>query len=282
MPVRANRSLQSVPTTLSAIITFMTHFTESTPFTLVLSGGGALGIAHLGVLHDMERAELKPSEIVGTSMGGIIGACLAVGMNEATIYTQIREFVKVSNWIKFSFSGNAIVDNDKIADIFDALFQNRTMSQTDIPLKLIATNLKTGQKRVFTHQDAAIRIKDAVLASMAIPGIFEEHEIEGEVYGDGFLCENLGITQATLPNILAVDVLGEHSFEKSLPDNFFKTHNILEMFERSMRLLIFNQTRTLLNNTHANISLIEPDTTEFRTYQFHRYEEIRKKGMGLL
>jgi len=49
-------------------------------FTLVLSGGGALGIAHLGVLHDLEKENITPSEIVGTSMGGIIGAFLAVGL----------------------------------------------------------------------------------------------------------------------------------------------------------------------------------------------------------
>ncbi|MGC9351861.1 MAG: patatin-like phospholipase family protein, partial [Sulfurovum sp.] len=46
-----------------------------TPFSLVLAGGGALGIAHLGVLHDLEAKGIKPQEIIGTSMGGIIGAC---------------------------------------------------------------------------------------------------------------------------------------------------------------------------------------------------------------
>ncbi len=72
-------------------------------FTLVLSGGGALGIAHLGVLHDLEKQERVPGEIVGTSMGGIIGACLAIGMREQEIYAQIQRFAGVISWIKFSF-----------------------------------------------------------------------------------------------------------------------------------------------------------------------------------
>jgi NTE family protein len=254
---------------------------KNSPFTLVLSGGGALGIAHLGILHDMEAQHLSPSEIVGTSMGGIIGACLAVGMSESEIYTHIKSFVKVSNWIKFSFSGNAIVDNDKIAEIFGRLFGERKMRETEIPLKLITTHLKTGDKRVFTPEDD-VCIKDAVLATMAIPGVFEEHTIEGEVYGDGFLCENLGINEAGFRNVLAVDVLGVHSFEKELPDNFFKTQNVLEMFERSMRLLIYNQSRTLLEHTDKEIMLIQPDTKSFSTYQFHKYDEIRAKGLGLL
>ena len=49
-------------------------------FTLVLSGGGALGVAHLGVLHDSEKENITPSEIADISMGGIIGAFLAVGL----------------------------------------------------------------------------------------------------------------------------------------------------------------------------------------------------------
>jgi len=254
---------------------------QQNPFSLVLSGGGALGIAHLGILHDMEHKGLSPSEVVGTSMGGIIGACLSIGMNEAMIYEQIRSFVKVSNWIKFSFSGNAIIDNDKIDSIFTTLFGKRKMADTQIPLKLITTNLKSGKKRVFSAKDN-VCIKDALLATMAIPGVYEEHIIEGEVYGDGFLCENLGISETSYKDVLAVDVLGEHSFEKELPDNFFKTHNVLEMLERSIRLLIYNQSRTILSCTDKNIVLIEPQTKNFSTYQFHKHEAIRTLGLGLL
>lgn len=72
-------------------------------FTLVLSGGGALGIAHLGVLHDLKARELHPAEIVGTSMGGIVGACIAIGLSEAEIYAEIKAFSSVTKWIKFSF-----------------------------------------------------------------------------------------------------------------------------------------------------------------------------------
>ena len=255
---------------------------QNQPFSLVLSGGGALGIAHLGVLHDMAQHQLHPTEVVGTSMGGIIAACMAVGMDETEIYSHIQRFSKVTNWLKFSFSGNGIVDNSKIAAIFEQLFGQRTMNQTTLPLKLIATHLATGKKRVFSAEDKTVCIKDALLATMAIPGIFEAHTIEGEVYGDGFLCENLGILEATYTQVLAVDVLGSGSFEHSIPQKWLKTKTVLEMFERSMRLLIFNQTRLMLQHTDKQIYLIEPDTKAFATYQFHRYEAIRALGLGLL
>lgn len=251
-------------------------------FTLVLSGGGALGIAHLGVLHDLEKQHIIiPNEIVGTSMGGIIGACMAIGLKEEVILEHIKSFSSVSKWIKFSLSGNAIVDNSKIETIFDIIFKDKKMKDTTIPLKLIATNLINGHKRVFS-QDDDIYIKDAILATMAIPGVFDEHMIEGIPYGDGFLCENLGVNEASYNTVLAVDVLGENSFEKNMPDNFFKTANVMQMFEKSMRFLIYNQTQTHIRNSDKNIILLEPDTKAFNTYSFDKFTEIRKLGLGLL
>ena len=250
-------------------------------FTLVLSGGDALGIAHLGVLHDMEQKQIVPKEIVGTSMGGIIGACMAIGLKEQEILEHIKAFSSVTKWIKFSLSGNAIVDNSKIETIFTDIFKEKKMKDTNIPLKLIATNLLNGHKRVFSANDD-VYIKDAVLATMAIPGVFDEHIIEGNTYGDGFLCENLGVNEANHEHILAVDVLGENSFEAEMPDNFFKTANVMEMFEKSMRLLIYNQSKTHIQNSDKNIYLLEPNTKEHTTFSFHKHKEIRALGLGLL
>jgi NTE family protein len=257
------------------------EYLQKTDFSLVLSGGGALGIAHLGVLHDMENLTLTPKEIIGTSMGGIIGACKAIGMTEAQIHEKLKAFSSLTKWMKFSLSGNAIIENSRIEQIFQEIFGDRTMSQTETPLKLIATNLLDGNKRVFSGKDN-IFIKDALLATMAIPGIFNEHEISGKIYGDGFLCENLGINEAEYDTLLAVDVLGKHSFESAMPDNFFKTANVLEMFERSMRLLIYNQTQAHLRCNTKNILLIEPATRDYKTFQFHKFDEIRALGLGLL
>jgi NTE family protein len=251
-------------------------------FSLVLSGGGALGIAHLGVIEELEEKNLKPSEIVGTSMGGIIGACLAIGMKQEEIYSQIKQFAGIGNWIKLSLSGNSIIKSDKIASIFESIFGDLKIRDCKIELKIIATNLLTGQKRVFDKSSDTL-LKDALLCTMAIPGVFEEQSIDGEILGDGFLCENLGVREATYQKILAVDVMGYDSFEHNLPNNFFKTANVMEMFERSMRLLIFNQTQTALETLkEREIYLISPKTRDFKTFHFNRAEEIRELGRGFI
>jgi len=259
----------------------MFHLLQHKPFTLVLSGGGALGIAHLGVLHDLEQKSLVPAELVGTSMGGIVAACVSIGLTEENIYQEIVAFSSVTKWVKFSISGNAIINNFKIESIFTKLFGGKKMNDTSIPLKLIATNLLNGHKRVFTAKDD-VYIKDAVLATMAIPGVFDEHTIEGDIYGDGFLCANLGVNEASYTDVLAVDVLGSNSFEKELPDNFFKTANVMQMFEKSMRLLIANQSKTHVQHANKNIILIEPHTKGYNTFSFHKHNEIRALGLGLL
>lgn len=250
-------------------------------FSLVLSGGGALGIAHLGVIEDLEKNNIFPSEIIGTSMGGIIGACVAIGLKEKDIFKLFEEFSNLINWVKFSFRGNSLIKSDKLDIIFSDIFGNLRMKDTKIPLKLIATDLLSGEAKIFSKKDN-ILIKDALLATMAIPGIFEEQTINGKIYVDGFLCENLGVTQAKSKNILAIDVLGINSFEHELPNNFIKTKNIMDMFEKSLRLLMYNQTKSHLKNSKKQIYLIEPNTKEFKTFHFHKYKKIKKLGLGLL
>jgi len=251
-------------------------------FSLVLSGGGALGISHLGILKNLEEKNLIPKEIIGTSMGGIIGACFSIGLEEHAIFKIIEEFSSITKWIKFSMNGNSIIKSDKIEKIFKNIFDERKMKDTNIPLKLICTNLLNGNERILDSKDD-IYIKDALLATMAIPGIFEEKLIDNIPYGDGFLTNNLPINHAFYKDILAIDVLGNRSFEDELPNNFFKTKNVLEMFERSMRILIFNQANLNLRNIiNKNIIIITPNVTNYKTFHFNKFKELRNLGLNLL
>jgi len=242
-------------------------------FSLVLSGGGALSISQITIIEKMEKYPLIPSEIIGTSMGGLIGACYSIGLDSKAISKLISEFARISNWAKFSFSGNGLLNTEKIEKIFEIIFNKRKMFETNIPLKLIATEFKTGKVKIF-DKDSDVLIKDALLATIAIPGIFESKKINNIIYSDGFLVENLGINQADYNYVLAIDVLGEKSFNGNLPESFFKTKRCLEMMEKSMKILIINQTRSSFDKCDKNIFYIDIDTTGFRTFYFHRFEEL--------
>jgi NTE family protein len=245
-------------------------------FSLVLSGGGALGIAQVGILKQLEDNNKIPSEIIGTSIGSIIGAAYAIGYNSNEILLLLKNFSNIFNWINLKMNGNSLINSKKIEDILYKIFKDLKIKDSKIKLKIIATNLKTG---VGESLDENILIKDAILASIAIPGIFQEKEINNIVYVDGFLSDNLGINFSTYHNVLAVDVLGFNSYTPDLPNNFFKTKNMFSMFEKSMRLLIFNQTRNIILNSNKNIYLVDLYTKNFKTFNFGKVNELYKIGL---
>lgn len=250
-------------------------------FSLVLSGGGALGIAHLGVIEDLEKKGVSPKEIVGTSMGAIIGACYAIGLNSKEIEALLNKFSKINSWFSYTHSTTSLIDTKKVKNILTSVFGIRMMADTKIPLKLIATDLKDGNSTAFEFIDE-ILIVDAILASMAVPGIFKEILINDRYYVDGFLSSNLGVEYARYDDILAVDVLGKASYNHELPTGFFKTAKMINMFEKSMKLIIYNQTKDKIDRMKdKNIILLEPKTEKYKSFNFSKVSEIKKLGNGL-
>jgi len=258
----------------------MNKINSDLEYSLVLSGGGALGIASLKTLKMLEENNIKYSEVIGTSIGAIIGSCVALGMKSNEIYKIFKEFSSVYTWIKFSFNGNSIIKKDKIEKLLKKYFQDKKISDTSIPLKIISTDISTGNTKEWNCNDD-ITIVDAILSSIAIPGIFEEITREDSTFVDGFLGSNLGVLHTQSNNIIAIDVLGSSSHKPNLPNNFFKTKNVLEMLEKSMRLLIINQTKSnieilKLKNKSVNLNLFEINTSNFKTFDFHKHEELYK------
>lgn len=246
-------------------------------FSLVLSGGGALGIAHLGVLADLEKYHIKPKEIIGTSMGGLIGASLAIGLKEKEIYDLFLKFSKMISWARISISGNGLLSLSKLEEILDDIFEDKKMTDTIIPLKLIATNLRTNDIKVFDSNDTFF-IKDCILATIAVPGLVDSQEIDGVPYCDGYLCDNLGVSHAKFNDVIASDVISKKSIREF---KSIKEHSIFGMINRGSRIMIAHQSEKTLLNTNKNIYLIEPHTSEFSMQDYKEVDAIRKLGINL-
>jgi len=247
-------------------------------FSLVLSGGGALGIAHLNIIRMLEKNRLKPKEVIGTSMGAILGACYALNYTDKEIYQFIQKFSNIFKWGKISFSQGSLLATDKIEELFYVLYGDKKISDADIRLKIVATDFNTSEAMVF-DQSSDLRIKDAVLASMAIPGIFPPVKIADKYYVDGFIASNLPVEYADYEQLLASNVLGKNSFKpyQEKDYHFFgHTKAVIAMLERSVRLTMYNKAQESLRS-HSNIVLIEPEVSDFKTYEFHKYEEILSK-----
>lgn len=247
----------------------------NTDFSLVLSGGGALGIAHLNVLQYLDEHNHKPKEIIGVSMGAILGTAYALGHNHQQLYEFIKQFSNVFKWGKLSFTNGALLSTDKIRDVFAIIYGDNKLSDCHCTIKIIATDFNTGEAVVFNNT-SEVPIVDAVLASMAIPGVFPPVKINEQYLVDGFIANNLPVEHASQPLILASDVLGKNAFSEFQEKEyqfFGHTAAVVQMLERSLRLVMYNKTKQLIKH-NDNIILLEPEVSAFKTFEFHKYQAI--------
>jgi NTE family protein len=179
---------------------------------LVLGGGAAKGFAHIGVIKELEKHGIKPDLIVGTSMGALVGGMYACGKEISHMEKLVSNFNSIGNFSLMSalFKGN-VLNINKVRKIFDKEFDGTL--QEDMPIKFVcvATDMKTGEQKNFQKG----LLKENIMASISIPGIFPSVKIDEDVYCDGGLVNNLAedVAREILPDavIVSVDVIGEYS-----------------------------------------------------------------------
>ena len=252
---------------------------KKSKFSLILSGGSSLGLAHIGTIKYLEKKGLEASEIIGTSMGSVIGALYALGETSQTIQEKIKG-LKTRDLFEVKYLQGR-VDHRKAKTFLKKLFQNKKIGDTKIPLKIIATNLKDGKEKIFTSRDN-IKIYDAVLASTAIPGILHTKKIKNEIYVDGCVSSNLPTEAANKNYIkLAVNVINKKSknYHYKNPKNSL-IRNIITKFEilrRSSQYYIINQTETKISHAKKLI-LIEPNLKRFNSFRLVNHKKIIQAG----
>ncbi|MDA3855614.1 MAG: patatin-like phospholipase family protein [Candidatus Woesearchaeota archaeon] len=248
-------------------------------FTLVLSGGAALGYAHMGVIKFLEENNLKPKEIIGTSMGALIGAMYAYGYS----YDEMIEIASKNGFYKqlsLGFLKQGLMGTKKLEKFLSQIYQNKRMSQTKIDLKIIATNFDDGTPGVFDKNND-VTIADAIRCSISIPTVFSPHKLNGSYYVDGFVCSNLPIEYSSHKNIIAVDVLNAKVIKKYQPKKtvlFSKFSFLSRLSNRTFTLMMIHQTKIKLEKYKNNLFFLEPDMNGFNTYNFGKFNEISQKG----
>jgi NTE family protein len=191
---------------------------------LSLSGGGAKGIAHLGVLQAFDEAGIKISRIVGVSAGAIAGAFYAAGYKPRHILkffssNQILQFFRPA----FGFSG--LLDMEKTYTIYRVFFPDDNFATLNIPVTIVATEVQQG-KLVYFEEGEIIK---PIQASSCLPIIFKPVRIGGYYYVDGGTLDNL-------PHQPLVDdcdfTIGVHIN----PLGYMSSMNVKEIIERTFHL----------------------------------------------
>ncbi|MFT4326019.1 MAG: patatin-like phospholipase family protein [Candidatus Woesearchaeota archaeon] len=155
---------------------------------LVLSGGGAKGFAHYGLIKELENYAVSIEYIVGTSMGAIIGATYALYNSleplEPFIDFETKDLFSLKD---ISFKGKGLLKGKKIEKLLEAVFKDAEFKDTKIPLLITAVDIQTGDETVFSSGS----IIKAIRASISIPFVFEPFEDNGAFYMDGGISNNM-------------------------------------------------------------------------------------------
>jgi NTE family protein len=195
--------------------------------SLVLGGGGARGLAHIGVLQVLEKAGLSPTFLTGTSMGGLVGALYAAGWTaeqlkaEAIKMTSLRSLVRL---VDLAPARRGLLEGQRIRDQLGKwLGEDLTFDQLKISLALIAVDLYTSQV-VVLRQGSVVQ---SVLATMAVPGLFAPVPMNKCQLVDGGILNNLPVDVAQASGdgpVIAVDV--SPSFPLHSPDRVDDEDNL--------------------------------------------------------
>jgi len=264
---------------------------------LALSGGGALGLAEIGVIQWLDQNHIPVDRIAGTSMGSIIGAMYATGMSPA----EIQKFAEAIPWdevmlpeptyreasyrrkqdrrdyqiesplgLKHGLSGpNGFNPGLGIGLLLDRIaFPESGIASFDdlpIPFRCVATDMSSGD-RVVLHDGFLPR---AVRASMAIPGVFTPVEINGRVLADGGMVENIPVQtvremDSDTITVIAVDLripLGDRQQLESLTG----------VLSRALDVTLLQNERRSLALADATITV---DTGDFSATDYSR-ESLR-------
>jgi len=264
---------------------------------LALGGGGARGLAHIGVLKVLEQEGVEIHSITGCSMGSIVGGLYAHFRNASQVETFIMDFLTNSEFQELGISDlsdNEETDKGYFEEFFDyvstrvravrtltnpSYFSEETTEKIfsfipDVPIEdfkinysAIATDIISGHEINFTRGS----LRDVVRASSAIQGIFPPVKIRKYQLIDGSASESVPVGKVKeigADRVLAVDVTRLlHSTE--MPENVF------EILYRAEDITSFHLSEIRLKEADL---IIRPKVKKLKWVDFHKAEKIIKAG----
>jgi len=302
---RSFKLLQLILFVIGSVLSLPAVSDERPKIGLVLSGGGARGAAHIGVLKVLEAHRIPVDYIAGTSMGSIVGGLYASGLTPA----EIEQAIKTIDWDEvlrdhpdradepmirkelseqFTIGGKpgfrdgkvvlpeGLIAGQKILPILQAMTlpvaHVNDFSQLRTPFQAVATNIATGDMQVLKSGDLA----RAMRASMAVPSIFTPTEIDGNLLVDGGLTNNIPVDIAKAMGaeiIIAIDISTPYR-------NRDEISNLLHITDQMTRILTGVNSRERLGMLTEKDILIRPPLGDISSADFDRADEAVPIGQS--
>ncbi len=272
---------------------------------LVLSGGGARGIAHIGVIEELEKQGLEITSLAGTSMGSLVGGVYALGkLKEFKEWMLTLDKMKVFSLVDFTFSTQGLVKGDRVLNRIQEFVSGRNIEELGIPYAAVAVDLLKKEEVVFRKGS----IFEAIRASISIPSVLTPVKKGEALLVDGGVLNNIPVNhvQRTKGDLLiAVDVNADvdlRTLKGSIEENGEKKSVYLEKLEQFQQYLkkmlpgndddgmgyfdLMTQTISLMTATIARNNmeksppdvLVEISRQSAGTYDFFMAEELVERG----
>lgn len=262
---------------------------------LVLSSGGARGLAHIGAIEELEAHGYHISSIAGCSMGALIGGVFAAGkLNAFREWMQTIDRKKMLELIDFSFSLNHLVKGTRIIEAIMEFVPDVAIEDLPIPYCAVATDLKAGREVVFNKGS----LFKAIRASISLPSFYEPVQYDDMVLIDGGVMNPIPLNRVKRhagDMLIGVDVSGRDYKEgwsrmfgltgrqkrdtslKSkildilIPDNI--EFNYFSVLSRTSSLMI-HQNSILMEKLMKPDLIVDVQMGNYGTFDFDKSEKI--------
>lgn len=239
---------------------------------ICLSGGGALGYAHIGVLQALEDNGIFPQVVSGSSMGGIVGTLYAAGITPAQMMEVIKndKLYRITKLMSFNpkfWEKSALINNKTVRIVIKECIPNNSFETLTRKMYVCVANLSIGKWEIIHEGD---NLDAWVAATCAIPGIYSAVKIENQIYVDGGLLNNMPAQplKKDCDIIIGSDVLPYSVVLKDL-----KLKDTVAASARVAQSQNSEEGRSLCN------FLIEPKAIEkYHEFNFEAYKEIYNYG----
>jgi NTE family protein len=272
----------------------LARFMTGTAIGLVLAGGGARGLAHIGVFRALEEARIPVDSVGGSSIGSVLAACVACDWGWEQIFERNRHVFLSKPTSDFNFLPFvSLLAGRKLDRILAGSFGDRQIEETWRPFFCVSSNYTKAREEVHAHGN----LKRAILASMAIPGVFPPIISGNDLLVDGSVLNNMPVdvmARTGVLNIMAVDLRPDDKerFEFGCHQVPATWHLLIDRFRSQTRrryhlpsMLTTLMTATTLNTYQkmsqvvADVNLLfRPDVRRFGLLDWKSYDLIVEQG----
>ena len=251
---------------------------------LVLSTGGARGIAHIGVIEELERQGYEISSIAGCSMGAMVGAFYATGnlsKGKEFLYS-LRKRKEISRLTDFAFSKKGLIKGNRIINELEKIISNVNIEDLPISYTAVATNLSDGNEIVFKEGS----LLEAIRASISLPSIFQPLEKDDMLLIDGGIVNPLPLNRVERTEGDLLVGVAVSAFEETENTGAFSyNRNGIKNKYNLYSLMMESTTITIQQLISCSIEKYKPDimvqvpNRKYGILQFRKASEILENGI---